>query len=125
MGNRGDQDHCPGDAGNSRKSITQKQEEGIQQVRSMLRSPEMIVKTWQVGNEEDSEIKERDVAEALRRLDPVWEELFPIEQQRLVELLIARVDVAKGDIKVHLRAAGLDTLARELNDLCKNKENAA
>ncbi|MBF0311629.1 MAG: recombinase family protein, partial [Magnetococcales bacterium] len=64
-------------------------------------------------------------AEALRRLDPVWEELFPVEQQRLVQLLIARVEVERGGVKVHLRAEGLDTLARELNDLWNQKEEVA
>ena len=97
----------------------------IQQVRTMLRSPEMVVKTWQAGNEEGSEVKEREVVDALRRLDPVWEALFPIEQQRLVQLLIDRVDVGKGEVKVHLRAAGLDTLARELSDIGNQKEVAA
>ncbi|MBF0176955.1 MAG: recombinase zinc beta ribbon domain-containing protein [Magnetococcales bacterium] len=93
----------------------------IGQVRTMLRSPEMVVKTWQANEE----VSERDVAEALRRLDPVWEELFPVEQQRLVHLLIARVEVEKGGVKVHLRAEGLDTLARELNDLWNQKEEVA
>ncbi len=93
----------------------------IQQVRTMLRSPEMVVKTWQANEE----VSERDVSEALRRLDPVWEELFPVEQQRLVQLLIARVDVEKSGVKVHLRAEGLDTLARELNNLWNSKEEAA
>ncbi|MBF0148373.1 MAG: recombinase family protein [Magnetococcales bacterium] len=93
----------------------------IQQVRTMLRSPEMVVKTKQ----SDEKVSERDVAEALRRLDPVWEELFPVEQQRLVQLLIARVDVEKSGVKVHLRAEGLDTLARELNNLWNSKEEAA
>ena len=91
----------------------------------MLRSPEMIVKTWLVGNDEGGGVKERDVAEALRRLGPIWEELFPVEQQRLVQLLIDKVDVAEDDIKVHLRAAGLDTLAFELRNIGKNKEVVA
>ncbi|MBF0147611.1 MAG: recombinase family protein [Magnetococcales bacterium] len=97
----------------------------IQQVRTMLRSPEMVVKTWQVGNNEGLGIRERDVADALRRLDPIWEELFPVEQQRLVQLLIGKVEVGKGDVKVHLRAEGLDTLARELSDIGNQKEVAA
>ncbi|MBF0604540.1 MAG: recombinase family protein [Nitrospirae bacterium] len=92
-----------------------------QQVRTMLRSPEMVVKTWQANEE----VSERDVADSLRRLDPVWEELFPVEQQRLVQLLIARVEVEKGRVKVHLRTEGLDTLARELNDLWNSKEETA
>lgn len=85
----------------------------IGQVRTMLRSPEMVVKTWL---EEDA-VKERDVSEALRQLDPMWEQLFPVEQQRLVQLLIGKVEVAKGDVKVHLRSDGLDTLARELKEM--------
>ncbi len=97
----------------------------IQQVRTMLRSPEMVVKTWQVSNTEDSGIMERDVIDALRRLDPVWEELFPVEQQRLVQLLIDRVEVEKGDVKIHLRASGLDTLARELGTIGNQKEAVA
>lgn len=96
-----------------------------QQIRTMLRSPELVVKTWQAGEEAESGIKERDVIDALRRLDPVWEELFPIEQQRLVQLLISTVEVGKGDVKVHLRAAGLDTLARELSDIGSQKEVVA
>ncbi|MBF0108705.1 MAG: recombinase family protein [Magnetococcales bacterium] len=93
----------------------------IRQVRTMLRSPEMVVKTWQANEE----VSERDVADSLRRLDPVWEELFPVEQQRLVQLLIARVEVEKGGVKVHLRTEGLDTLARELSDIGNQKEVAA
>ncbi len=82
----------------------------IKQMRTMLRTPEVIVNTWQA----DGEVSERDVGEALRRLDPVWEELFPVEQQRLVQLLIGRVDMAKDGVQVHLRSGGLSLLAHEL-----------
>ncbi|MBF0341155.1 MAG: hypothetical protein HQL95_09385 [Magnetococcales bacterium] len=51
--------------------------------------------------------------------------MFPIEQQRLVSLLIEAVEVSKGDVQVHLRAAGLDTLARELNEIGNQTEAAA
>ncbi|MBF0186037.1 MAG: recombinase family protein [Magnetococcales bacterium] len=87
----------------------------MSQVRNMIKLPELIVKTWEAHDQ----IHERDVAEALRRLDPVWDELFPVEQQRLVQLLISQVNVSKGGIKVHLRAEGIDTLARELNGIRK------
>ena len=66
-----------------------------------------------------------DVTKALQRLDPVWDELFPAEQQRLVQLLVAQVDVFTEAVKVHLRAQGLDILSRELNDLWNTKEEAA
>ncbi|MBF0140576.1 MAG: recombinase family protein [Magnetococcales bacterium] len=97
----------------------------IQQVRTMLKAPELVVKTWQAGEGGDGSLKEREVINALRRIEPVWEVLFPIEQQRLVQLLIGSVEVGKGDVEVHLRAEGLDTLARELSDIGNQKEVAA
>jgi site-specific DNA recombinase len=95
----------------------------IQQVRTMLHSPEMVAQTWK----SEKGLRKRDVTEALQRLDPIWEELFPAEQQRLVRLLIDRVDVVHDSVKVHLRAEGLGTLASELNDLWNDnkKEDAA
>ena len=82
----------------------------IKQMRTMLRTPEIIVNTWQA----DGDVSERDVGEALRRLDPVWEELFPVEQQRLVQLLIGQVDMARDGVQVHLRSGGLGFLAHQL-----------
>ncbi|MBF0416849.1 MAG: hypothetical protein HQL86_01180 [Magnetococcales bacterium] len=37
-----------------------------------FRSPEMVVKTWQAGNEQEYGLQEREIIQALRRLDPVW-----------------------------------------------------
>lgn len=90
----------------------------VQQVRTMLQAPEMVAKTWKA----EKGLRKWDVMEALRRLDPVWEELYPAEQQRLVQLLIDRVDVVQDSVNVHLRAEGLGTLARELNDLWNERE---
>ena len=39
-------------------------------------------------------LSEADVREALEQLDPLWEELFPAEQARVIELLVERIDVA-------------------------------
>ncbi|MEO5332701.1 MAG: hypothetical protein H7839_11815 [Magnetococcus sp. YQC-5] len=44
-----------------------------------------------------------------------------MEQQRLVQLLVARVYVAKRDVQVLLRAEGLGTLARELKEIGKGQ----
>lgn len=40
---------------------------------------------------EVNEITERDVISAMKQFDPVWDELFPDEQMRSVQLLIKRV----------------------------------
>jgi len=51
-----------------------------------------------------------DVAEALRSIDPVWDELFPAEQARVVKLLVERVVVYPDGLHVRIRTEGLYVL---------------
>ncbi|MHC5054545.1 MAG: recombinase family protein [Planctomycetota bacterium] len=37
-------------------------------------------------------LTEREVIDALKDIDPVWNELFPLEQERIVQLLVERVE---------------------------------
>ena len=50
----------------------------------------------------------------LERLDPLWEELFPAEQARIIGLLVDRVDIGPDGADVRLRLDGLASLVREL-----------
>ncbi len=52
----------------------------IDQLRILLRSPEIVVATWRAARKQDSQISESEVREALHRFDPLWDELFPAEQ---------------------------------------------
>ena len=61
-----------------------------------------------------SRVGEQEVIEALASLDPVWEELFPAEQERIVQLLVRRVAVGPDGLDVDLQAEGLESLALEL-----------
>jgi hypothetical protein len=51
---------------------------------------------------------------ALRRLDPLWDELFPAEQARIMGLLVERVDIGPDGLTVRLRIDGLAGLAGEV-----------
>jgi hypothetical protein len=51
----------------------------------------------------------------LTRLDPVWDNLVPAEQQRIAQLLLDQVIVHVDRIEVALRADGLDSLMAELH----------
>lgn len=86
----------------------------IDQLRVLLRSPEMIVKAWMAAREEDREITESDVREALVQLDPLWDELFPAEQARIVQLLVERVDVDIDGVSIRLRTNGIGSVISEL-----------
>ena len=59
-------------------------------------------------------INEVETHEALTRLDPLQDELFPAEQARIVTLLVERVDIGTEGLSVRLRMDGLVELAREL-----------
>src|SRR5688572_28333628 len=65
----------------------------LNQLRVLLRSPEVIVRTWRAARGQDSSLTEADVRSPLIELDPLWDELFPAEQARIVQLLIERVEV--------------------------------
>ena len=56
----------------------------------------------------------RRVRLAPERLDPLWEELFPAEQARIIRLLVDRVDIGVGGADVRLKLEGLASLARDL-----------
>ena len=63
--------------------------------------------------------------EALAQLDPLWEELFPAEQARIVRLLVERVEVGPDGADIRLRVAGLTSLMRELRGSENEAQRAA
>jgi hypothetical protein len=105
------------------RSIAAAEVEGLvlSQVRRLLASPELVARTITAvrrenGAPEDAEFEEADVIEALGALEPVWDELYPAEQARIMRLLIERIDVAPDGISVTLHAAGIRSLVAELAD---------
>jgi hypothetical protein len=91
------------------------------QVRRLLASPELVARTITAvrqgnGAAEDAVLAEGEVIEALGALEPVWDELYPAEQARILRLLIERIDVAPDGISVTLHAAGIRSLVAELAD---------
>jgi DNA invertase Pin-like site-specific DNA recombinase len=87
----------------------------INQLRTMLRTPEVVVATWRAGRKDMEDLSEAEVRLALEKLEPLWDELFPAEQARIVHLLVERVDVAVDGIDIRIRTGGFATLARELS----------
>lgn len=96
----------------------------IEQLRGVLRAPELIVRTWMTAAKHDERITEAQVREAFERLDPMWDELFPAEQARIVQLLVERVDVKVDGIAIRLRTGGLTSLLGELRTLTARQEAA-
>ena len=86
----------------------------IGQLRAVFRQPELVAGTSKAAQQHDPAISDAEVREALLHLDPLWEELFPAEQARIVQLLVERIDITASGLNVRFRANGLPSLAREV-----------
>jgi site-specific DNA recombinase len=86
----------------------------IGQIRALLGAPEVVVRVWRAAHLEDQGIDEREVVEALQRLDPLWDQLFPAEQARIVQLLVERVTVRLDGLEIRLRVEGIASVVEDL-----------
>ena len=57
--------------------------------------------------------------------DPLWDELFPAEQARIVQLLVERVDISATGADIRLRTAGLAGLVRDFGAIGPDALRAA
>ena len=86
----------------------------MDQVRALLRQPEVVIGTWRAGQAEAPDLTEAETRDALEQLDPLWEELFPAELARIVRSLVERVEVSPAGADIRLRLDGLASLVRDL-----------
>jgi site-specific DNA recombinase len=94
----------------------------VAQIKTMLQSPEIVVATWRAAGQSIKGLSERTVREELFRFEELWNELFPAEQARIVQLLVERVDISETGADIRLRVDGLSTV---LNDLRTGREREA
>jgi site-specific DNA recombinase len=103
------------------RSVAASEVEGLllDQVWWLLASPELVARTitavrHENGVAEDVQLEEGEVIEALGALEPVWDELYPAEQARVLRLLIGRIHLAPDGISITPHAAGIRSLVAEL-----------
>jgi len=96
----------------------------VDQLRGLLRTPEIIVATWRSARPEIDGLTEAEVRDALEGLDLLWDELFPAEQARIVQLLVERVEVLPDGLDIRLRTAGLGSLVADLRSADANRRAA-
>ena len=66
---------------------------------------------------ESDPVAERDVAEAFQSVETFWEDLFPLERNRLIRLLVEKVELRETGIDMELKTQGLTSLVLELHGL--------
>jgi hypothetical protein len=99
----------------------------VAEMRRILRAPDLKTKVAQCMTAKDSHIDEAKVCIAMLQIDKIWDQLFPIEQERIVRLLIKKVVVTPHTLEVQLRPNGIERLAAEttLPDVETNFEEVA
>ena len=85
------------------------------QLRGIMRSPVVVSQVWReisrLADKATTGMNELQVAAALSRVDLVWDQLFPLEQHRIVLLLVDRIIVSPNELQVRLRPNGVENLA--------------
>ncbi|TAN64034.1 MAG: recombinase family protein [Magnetospirillum sp.] len=82
----------------------------VGQVRALLRAPEIRARAERFA----PIIPPADLRAALDRFEAVWDELFPAEQARLLQLLIEQVRIAPDGAEIRLRAEGLASVVADI-----------
>jgi site-specific DNA recombinase len=71
------------------------------------------------------QISEGDVSEAFQSVETFWEDLFPLERNRLIQLLVETIEIRETGIDMELKTNGLTNLVTELAGLaCEVKERS-
>lgn len=94
----------------------------INQIGAIFRTPEMMAQTYiaakQIAAEEEPDLvpSQWEVIDALKKFDPIWKELNPAEQRRIVGCLVERVTVGIDDLDVRLRTDGIHSILSSLEN---------
>jgi hypothetical protein len=86
----------------------------VEQIKLLVRSPEIVVATWRAARHQIEKLTEREVREHLQNFTELWSELFPAEQARIIQLLVARVEINTTGANVTLRTDALSTLLTDI-----------
>ena len=85
----------------------------VAEMRRVLSAPDLKTKVAQCITATDSQTDEAKVCIAMLQIDKIWDQLFPVEQERIVRLLIKKVIVTPHTFEVQFRPNGIERLAAE------------
>jgi site-specific DNA recombinase len=83
------------------------------------------VRTWREAREHDGSVTEDQVRTALTEFGALWDDLFPAEQSRIIQLLVERVDVGSDGADIRMRTEGLTNLIADLRAIRPTTRRAA
>lgn len=86
----------------------------VTEVRRIVQTPEVVTKVLDALRQGGPQVREAEAIAALNDFDALWNQLFPAEQARIVQLLVRRVTVTADGLAVDVRAEGIGGVIREM-----------
>ncbi|MDO5703470.1 MAG: recombinase family protein [Paracoccus sp. (in: a-proteobacteria)] len=86
----------------------------VTEVRRIAQTPEVVTKVLAALQQDGPQVREAEVVAALNDFGALWNQLFPAEQARIIQLLVRRVTVTADGLAVDVRAEGIGGVIREM-----------
>ena len=88
----------------------------LTQVHHALSAPEVAIGAWKAcqRHKQGATLDEPLTVIAMKRIGAIWDQLFPAEQQRIMQLLIDRIDLSEHGLEIHWREDGWLGLGAEV-----------
>lgn len=89
----------------------------LEQIYRMLQAPELLIAIWTscLQHATGHDLEEGHVIVQMRDIAAVWNQLFPLEQQRIARLLIDRVQLHDQGLDIHWREDGWRGLSPDVH----------
>jgi site-specific DNA recombinase len=85
----------------------------VEKLRHALRSPEVLANAVREVCALRPHIGEAVAIKTLQSIDPVWDELFPAEQSKILQTIIERITVRPDGITIQWKQQGMNKLLRD------------
>ena len=110
--NRTTEDDSGGDQAPVRLPAGMVEDAIVTEVRRILQTPEVV--TQVLAALKRDQVSEAETIAALHDFNTLWAQLFPLEQARIIQLLVRRVTVTAAGLEVDIRREGVAGVIREM-----------
>ena len=86
----------------------------IAQVRKVLQAPEVMSQAIREVLALDPAADPQLAIQTLQSIEPIWDELFPAEQSRIVQLLVDRVTISPSGARIDMKTEGMRDLIKSV-----------
>lgn len=108
--------HQPGYSSTDLRSIPADEIETlvVGHLRQFFTAPEIVHRVHLKAQQENPNITANEVCERLGRFHEIWDQLFPLEQTRIIKLIVRRIDVSQQGVNITYQPNGIMELYAQI-----------